>query len=54
MSCIIVGTRMNIVRKRFALLDILNNYSFSYVDGADQEDIYPGSYMLIILLCNIC
>ena len=34
---------MKIVRKRFALLDILHNYSFSYVDGAEQGDIYPGN-----------
>ena len=46
---------MEIVRKRFALLDISHNYTFSYIDGAEQGDIYPGNYiMLLSNVCNTC
>lgn len=45
-SYLIIIAGVEIVRKRFALLDILHNYSFSYVDGVEEGDIYPGSYAM--------
>ena len=31
----------NIVRKQFGVLDELDNYSFSFIPGFDDNDIYP-------------
>ena len=45
---VIVCIGMNIVRERFALLDISDNYSFNFVDGADVNDIYPGRNLVLI------
>ena len=39
-TCIHVG--MDIVRKRFAILDISDNYSFRFASDVSDNDIYPG------------
>ena len=36
----------NIVRKQFAVLDELDNYSFNFVPGFDDNDIYPRKLMI--------
>ena len=33
---------MDIVRTRFAILDISDNYSFSFASNMRDEDLYPG------------
>ena len=36
----------NIVRKQFAILDELDNYSFSFIPGFDDNDIYQCENMI--------
>ena len=42
-TCTIIG--MDIMRKRFAILDISDNYSFSFISGIGDNDIYPGKWL---------
>ena len=42
MALILLHTGMDIVRERFAVLDISENYSYSFVSGFDDDDIFPG------------
>ena len=41
---------MGISRKRFALLDISDNYSFSFVSGIGDSDVYPGKLIMELSL----
>ncbi len=37
--CMHVG--MELVRQRFAVVDISDNYSFNFVSGVSDNDIFP-------------
>ena len=41
---------MGIVRTRFAILDISDNYAFSFASNMRDEDLYPGkaNYLLSV------
>ena len=45
-----IHTGMDIVRKRFAILDIADNYSFSFASNLRDEDLYPGKVISSILI----
>ena len=38
-----------IMRKQFAVLDELDNYSFRFIPGFDDNDVYPCEYNIIIM-----
>ena len=39
-TCMHTGTE--IIRQQFAVVDISDNYSFNFVSGISDNDIFPG------------
>lgn len=39
-TCMHIG--IELVRQRFAVVDISDNYSFNFLPGVSDNDIFPG------------